>query len=183
MPSRTSAHDAALGTPAQIPALPGLGTTWYQRGARYWARRVLAAVLWLIVMAFVCYVGLQLYGSFRAELPPALRTVWDRVQVVGSCVTLVWGWLVQRRDHHRKLLDPPTPGQARRARLVQAGHSTRLALAGRVLLLIATPVLPAYLAYCVGWLAAAFTVREYPSEVGARRALEARTGHADAATR
>nr|WP_168509762.1 hypothetical protein [Streptomyces sp. S1D4-11]QIY97201.1 hypothetical protein HEP87_28425 [Streptomyces sp. S1D4-11] len=42
----------------------------------------------------------------------------------------------------------------------------------RILFLIAAPVLPALLAYAVGWVLAAFTVREYPSEVGARRVVE-----------
>jgi hypothetical protein len=40
--------------------------------------------------------------------------------------------------------------------------------------LIAAPVLPAALAFAVGWLGAAFRVREHPSEVGARRWLEGR---------
>ncbi|MGW4975503.1 hypothetical protein [Streptomyces mirabilis] len=65
-----------LGAPAWIPSLPGLGTTWYERGARYWLRRACGAVL------------------------------------------------------------------------------------------------PALLAYAVGWFLAAFTVREYPGEVGARRVVE-----------
>ncbi|MEU6220084.1 hypothetical protein ABZ845_21575 [Streptomyces sp. NPDC047022] len=31
--------------PVEIPKLPGLGTTWYERGARYRTRRVLGAPL------------------------------------------------------------------------------------------------------------------------------------------
>ncbi|WUV66355.1 hypothetical protein OG223_30845 [Streptomyces sp. NBC_01478] len=171
MASKASS-EAASGTPARIPALPGLGTTWYERGPRYWLRRASGALLWFVVLAFFCYIALVLYGSFRTSLPSTVRAVWDWAQVVLSFVALVWGWRVQRRDHHKKLLDPPSPGQARRSKRNETGRSVGLAVAGRVLLLVAAPVAPAFAAGCVGWVLAAFTVREYPSEVGARRALE-----------
>ena len=101
-----------------------------------------------------------------------MRTVWDWAQAVVSVVALVWGWRVQRRDLRRKLLDPPTPDQARRTKRDETRRSTGLAVAGRALWLVAAPVAPALVAGCVGWVVAAFAVREYPSEVGARRALE-----------
>ncbi|MFJ9246168.1 hypothetical protein [Streptomyces sp. NPDC101776] len=172
MASKASSEVPASGSPARIPALPGLGTTWYERGTRYWLRRASGALLWFLVLAFFCYIALVLYGSFRASLPSTVRTVWDWAQVALSFVALVWGWRVQRRDHHKKLLDPPSPDRARRAKRDETRRSTGLAVAGRVLLLVAAPVAPAFAAGCVGWVLAAFTVREYPSEVGARQALE-----------
>ncbi|MGH1555676.1 hypothetical protein ACRAWF_39045 [Streptomyces sp. L7] len=159
-------------TPTDIPKLPGLGTTWYRRGPRYWLRRASGALLWFLVMAFFCYIAFVLYRGFRTSLPPTVRTVWDWAQAVLSVVALVWGWRVQRRDLRRKLLDPPTPDQARRTKRDETRGSTGLAVAGRALWLVAAPVAPALAAGCVGWVAAAFTVREYPSEIGARRALE-----------
>lgn len=96
-------------TPSDIPNLPGLGTTWYERGARYWLRRASGALLWSVLLAFFCYIALVLYGGFRTRLPPTVRTVWDWAQVALSFVALLWGWRVQRRDHHKKLLDPPSP--------------------------------------------------------------------------
>jgi hypothetical protein len=170
--TKSSLGSPPLGAPARIPALPGLGTTWYERGARYWLRRASGAVLWFAVLAFACYIALVLYQSFRGDLPSGVRMVWDWAQVAASCVALVWGWVVQRRGHRRDLLDPPTPSEARGRKRDQTRRSTGRALAGRILFLIAAPVLPALLAYAVGWVLAAFTVREYPSEVGARRVLE-----------
>jgi 4-amino-4-deoxy-L-arabinose transferase-like glycosyltransferase len=170
--SKASSDVPAAGSAIRIPALPGLGTTWYERGARYWLRRALSAFLWLAVLAFFCYIALRLYQSFRGELPPTVRMVWDWLQVVASCAAVVWGWVVQRRDHRKKLLDPPTPDQAREAKRRGTGRSTGLAVAGRFLLVIAAPVLPAFAAFCAAWTVAAFTVREYPSEVGARRTLQ-----------
>ncbi|WP_367320480.1 hypothetical protein [Streptomyces sp. HUAS ZL42] len=172
MASRASSEAPAPGAPVRIPSLPGLGTTWYERGARYWLRRVLGAALWFAVLAFFCYIALVLYGSFRDTLPPTARTVWDWAQALASCAAVVWGWRVQRRDHRAKLLDPPTPDQARRTKREETRRSVGLTLAGRALFLIAAPVLPAGAAWCVGWVVAAFTVRESASEVGARRALQ-----------
>ncbi|MET7681245.1 hypothetical protein [Streptomyces sp. NPDC005423] len=172
MASKASSDARAAGTPAGIPALPGLGTTWYERGPRYWLRRACGAALWFMVLAFFCFIALSLYGGFRQALPPTVRTVWDWTQVAASCVALGWGWRVQRRDHRAKLLDPPTPAQARSAKRDGTRRSVGLAVAGRVLCLVAAPVMPVFVAGCVGWVAAAFTVREYPSEVGARRAME-----------
>ena len=171
MASRASSR---AGVPAAaIPALPGLGTTWYARGPRYWLRRTLGAALWFAVLAFVCYVALRLYGSFRAELPSPVRTVWDGAQVAGSCVALVWGWRTQRRQHRARLQEPPSPSWARAAKRDETRRSPGLAVAGRGLLLVAAPVVPALAAWLAGWVVASFTVREYPSEAGARRALRA----------
>jgi 4-amino-4-deoxy-L-arabinose transferase-like glycosyltransferase len=171
MTTRPGPGTSSAQPPAPIPALPGLGTTWYERGARYWLRRTFGAVVWFAVLAFFVYIALVLYGSFRDDLSPTVRTVWDWAQVVASCGTLVWGWQVQRRDHRKKLQDPPTPDQARQNKRNETGRSVWLALAGRLFFVIAAPVMPACAAWCVGWVVAAFTVREYPSEVGARRAM------------
>ncbi|MGV4984616.1 hypothetical protein ACWC0C_35485 [Streptomyces sp. NPDC001709] len=163
-------------TPVEIPSLRGLGTTWYRRGPRYWLRRALGAAVWLAVLAFCVYIALVLYGSFRSALPPAVRPVWDWAQATASLGALVWGWLVQRRDHRRKLLDPPAPDEFRAAERDERRSSTGRAVAGRAFWLIAAPVLPASAAWAVGWSVAAFTVRTYPSEVGARRWLAVQNG-------
>jgi hypothetical protein len=40
-----------------IPALPGLGRTWYERrGASYWARRAALSLLWLFLTALVTLI-------------------------------------------------------------------------------------------------------------------------------
>ncbi|MEU6663495.1 hypothetical protein [Streptomyces sp. NPDC046821] len=177
MASRASSDVPAAGASpvpggGRIPALPGLGTTWYERGARYWMQRAWTGVLWVAVLAFFCFVSVSLYEGFREVLPGGVRGGWDIAQGVAGCVALVWGWVVQRRGHRKALADPPAPGRARAARRDTAGRSTGLAVLGRALIVIAAPVMPAFAAFCVGWCVAALTVREYPTEVGARRAME-----------
>ncbi|MEV0266791.1 hypothetical protein AB0I49_36335 [Streptomyces sp. NPDC050617] len=153
------------------PALPGLGTTWYERGAPYWSRRVVTGVLWLAVTVFVCFLAVSLYQGFRDQLPSGVRTVWDGVQAVAGCAALVWGWLVQRRGHRAKLADPPTPEQAWDRKSDEKRRTTGPAALGRIVAVLAAPVAPAVAAFALGWVCAVMTVREYPSEVGARRAL------------
>lgn len=172
MASRASSEVPALGTPAHIPALPKLGTTWYKRGALYWLCRARTTVFLLIVMAMVCFFSISLYQGFRSEMPPTVRTVCDWVQMVAACVALVWGWVKQRRGHREGLLRPPTPEQTRQAKRDHDRRAPGLVAAGRGLVILAAPVMPAFAAYIVGWLVAWLTVREYPSEVGARRWLQ-----------
>ncbi|WSQ10003.1 hypothetical protein OG604_20795 [Streptomyces sp. NBC_01231] len=175
MASRASSEVPALAAPVNIPALPKLGRTWYKRGALYWLSRARTTVFLLLVMAMLCFVSLSLYRGFRSEMPPAVRAVCDGAQVVASCAALVWGWVKQRRSHREALLDPPSPQQtwvAKRDHNRRAGRSAGWGAAGgRVLLALVAPVMPAFAAYLVGWLTAWGTVREYPSEVGARRWL------------
>ncbi|MHB9864447.1 hypothetical protein [Streptomyces sp. YIM S03343] len=105
-------------------------------------------------------------------VPPTARLVWDWAQVAASCGALVWGWMKQRSDHSRALLDAPTPSESRYRKRQEKRRSTRFGYAGRGLLALAAPIMPAFAAYCVGWTVAMLTVREYPSEVGARLWLE-----------
>ncbi|MFR9800547.1 hypothetical protein ACL02U_32315 [Streptomyces sp. MS06] len=176
MASRASSEVPASSAPVKLPELPGLGTSWWERGTRYRLRRIRIAVLMAAVMAFLCFVALSLYEGFRTVLPPGVRGVWDWAQVIASCGALVWGWAVQRRRQREDLLDPPSPMESRSRKRAEKGRAARLAFAGRALLVLAAPVMPAFAAFCVGWSAAMVTVHEFPSEVGARRMWEARRG-------
>jgi hypothetical protein len=175
MASRASSEAAAEAS-VEIPKLPKLGRTWYERGTLYWLCRVRTTVFLLVFMALYCLFTFGLFQGVRDLLPAGARTAYDWAQVVLCCAALVWGWIKQRRGHRKALLDPPTPKQtwiAKRDHNRQAGKSAGFGAAGgRVLIALAAPVMPAFAAYLVGWLAAWTTVREYPSEVGARRWLQ-----------
>jgi hypothetical protein len=172
MASRASSEAPAPGFSVPIPALPKLGRTWYERGALYWLSRARTTVFIVLVMAMFGLFALGLYSGFRDVLPPAARVVWDSLQVAASAVALVWGWVKQRRGHREALLNPPTPEETLQAK---RDHNRRVPgriAMGRGLVLLAAPVMPAFAAYIAGWFAGWLTVREYPSEVGARRWLE-----------
>lgn len=172
MVSRASSEVPVPGSSVQIPSLPGLGTTWYERGARYWLRRVFTGILWLAVLAFAFWVLLGIYVGFFSGMSPTVRTTWNSVLAATSCVTVVWGWVAQRRRHREALLNPPTPEQTRQAKRDRARRNVGLTFAGRGLVLLAAPVLPALVAYAVGEFLAVLTVRESAAEVGARSWVE-----------
>ncbi|MGW2488007.1 hypothetical protein ACWCV9_12420 [Streptomyces sp. NPDC001606] len=173
MASRVSSEAPAPGFSVPVPALPKLGRTWYERGTRYWLCRARTTVFIVFAMAMFCLFALSLYAGVRDLLPATARVVWDGVQAAASAVTLVWGWVAQRRGHRAALADPPTPEETLRAKRAHDRRVPGRIALGRGLVLLAAPVMPAFAAYLVGWLAAWTTVREYPSEVGARRWLEA----------
>ncbi|MFJ6899587.1 hypothetical protein [Streptomyces hokutonensis] len=158
--------------PSDIPKIPGLGRTWYKRGVGYWVRRASGALLWFVLMGMMCGVVVELYQSFRVHLPPLPRMLWDWTQIAAACVALVWAWVKQHRAIREKMLDPPTPKQA----WIEKRYGTQRGqnLGGALFLpaLLVLPVVPALFAWCVGTVIGVFAVREYPSEVGARRALE-----------
>ncbi|MEV7691499.1 hypothetical protein ACFW1F_31945 [Streptomyces bungoensis] len=176
MASRASSEAPVTGAPAEIPVLPKLGRTWYQRGTLYWLCRARTTVFLIVLMGMYGLFAFALYQGFREVLPSSARTAYDWAQVVASCAALVWGWIKQRQSHRKALLDPPSPKQtwiAKRDHNRQAGRAAGFgAVGGRLLIGLAAPVMPAFAAYLVGWLAAWTTVREYPSEVGARRWLQ-----------
>lgn len=180
MASQASSEAPAPGFSVPIPALPKLGRTWYRRGGLYWLCRARTTVFVVTAMAMFCLFALSLYAGVRDLLPSTVRVVCDGVQVAASVVTLVWGWLAQRRSHREAMLDPPAPEQALRA---ERDHDRRVPgriAMGRGLVLLAAPVMPAFAAWIVGRLLAWVTVREYPSEVGARRWLEEHRSGRDA---
>jgi len=172
MASRASSEAEARGTLTDIPALPKLGRTWYTRGVPYWLCRARTTTFMIILMVVVSVFDIALYNGFTSEWPPTVRLVWNWVTGVASCAALVWGWVQQRREHRKALLDPPTPAQTVRAKRDHNRQAPGRAFANRWMVLLLVPVLPALAAYTIGWLTAWTTVREYPSEVGARRWLQ-----------
>ncbi|MFI2203169.1 hypothetical protein ACH47Z_20755 [Streptomyces sp. NPDC020192] len=172
MASQASSEAPAPGFSVPVPSLPKLGRTWYKRGALYWLCRTRTAVFMVLVLAMFCVFALGLYSGFRDLLPPSVRVVWDGAQVVAAVAALVWGWTQQRRGHREALRHPPTPGETLQAKRDHNRRVPGLIAVGRGLVILAAPVMPAFAAWVVGWLVAWVTVREYPSEVGARRWLE-----------
>ncbi|QNP69841.1 hypothetical protein IAG44_10545 [Streptomyces roseirectus] len=168
------ASRASSETPA-IPSLPRLGTTWYRRGVPYWLRRAGLTLFFLLFMLAYCAFALGLYEGFRDLLPAALHTPANIIQAVLCAAALVAGWVTQRRSHHEGLRNPPTPDDAWHAKRAHNHRAPGILALGRAVLLIAAPVMPAIAAYLVSRLTAWTLVREYPSEVGARRWLAQHT--------
>lgn len=155
----------------EIPALPGLGTSWYRRGVVYWLRRTITGLLWLALFSGLYAATLAMYAGFFDEVSGTVRTFVNAVLGVASCAGLVWGWVVQGRQHREALLDPPTPDQTWTAKKLRAGRSVGVTFGWRGAIILVVPVLPAVMAYAMGKLLGVLMVRESAAEAGARRWL------------
>jgi hypothetical protein len=56
---------SALPRDIQIPALPELGRTWYDRGGKYWARRTALAFMWAVVLLLIVMIDAGIFGAIR----------------------------------------------------------------------------------------------------------------------
>ena len=60
----------ALPPDVVVPALPGLGVTWYDRSGSYWARRAAMSVFWLLITAAVTLAVVAiLIAAFHRSRP------------------------------------------------------------------------------------------------------------------
>lgn len=71
-----STRNTALPSGPPVPDVPGLGTTWYHRGAWYWARRSVLITL----LAFVVAVATLLGGGVFAWIL-SIHTLWLRLLI------------------------------------------------------------------------------------------------------
>lgn len=55
----------ALPRDVQIPPLPGLGVTWYDRGSAYWARRAKLTLMWGFSLIAIGLIDLGFYSAVR----------------------------------------------------------------------------------------------------------------------
>jgi hypothetical protein len=69
MPDTTSLPPRnALPRDVEIPVLPGLGLTWYDRGGAYWARRAALAFMWALVLLLIVLMDVGIFGAIRHSL-------------------------------------------------------------------------------------------------------------------
>jgi hypothetical protein len=60
----------ALPPDVEVPVLPGLGVTWYDRSGSYWARRAAMSVFWLLITAAVTLAVVAiLIAAFHRSRP------------------------------------------------------------------------------------------------------------------
>lgn len=80
---------AALPRDIVIPRLPGLGVTWYERGPRYWARRLRMSLLWALVLALVAAFDIGLVTAIRQSSQTGFA-VFLVADVTLTAVLLAW---------------------------------------------------------------------------------------------
>jgi hypothetical protein len=97
----------ALPRDVEIPALPGVGITWYDRGGGYWARRVALALMWAVALLLVVLVDVGIFTAIRKSSPAAFAVLLA-VDVVAALAVL--GCFAVRAV--RRWNTPALPGRA-----------------------------------------------------------------------
>jgi len=134
----------ALPRDVEIPALPGLGLTWYDRGTRYWVRRVALSLMWLIALAVIAGIDTGLFGSIRQSSQTGFD-VFILIDALLSAVLLAWFVVRTARRWNlatapRRAIPPqfhfgPSPVAQLLSGLAQLGYWLLVLVAGAALLI------------------------------------------------
>jgi uncharacterized membrane protein YhaH (DUF805 family) len=98
----------ALPRDIEIPALPGVGRTWYDHGGRYWARRAGLSLLWALVLLLIVLIDVGIFTSIRHSSPAGFSVLLIIDVVVAAAVLGYFAVRTVRRWH-----TPALPGRAR----------------------------------------------------------------------
>ena len=148
-----------------VPTLPGLGTTWYDGGPRYRARRALLAFMWALVTALITLLTIGLLAGIKHS-STACFTVVLAVEVVYSLGILVFFAIRTRREWDDAAAAPPgkrsasTPGRAKSAP-GQLLLIPSFLFVGLYLAMLMSSLMPQTLVERRAWLSIAGTLREH----------------------
>ena len=103
---------AALPRGITVERVPLLGTTWYERGFRYWLRRVLMVVVSALILALVAAL---LWGFFGAIRRTSVTGFWVALVIEVAYSLAVIVFLVVRTKRRWNDLQPVRPKPVGRA--------------------------------------------------------------------
>jgi hypothetical protein len=130
---------SALPRGITIDRVPMLGTTWYERGGRYWLRRVLMVVVSVLVLALVVAL---LRGFFGAIRQTSVTGFWVALGIEVAYSLAVIVFLVvraKRRWHDLQPLRPRPVGRAAGSTGAVLGTLARSGLViGQLVLVVGT---------------------------------------------
>ncbi|MFD7337738.1 hypothetical protein ACFV98_17260 [Streptomyces violascens] len=148
-----------------------MGTTWYRRGPSYWLRRTAFVVFLLIVTGLMFGVTLNMFLSTVGGLSDGWRHIGYTLQAVASTGAAGWGWAYYRRRAREAEARAASPAETWRRHDGAQRRAPGLASAGRLPALLLLPFMAPVFAWVLGMLLAMASLRELPSEAGARKAL------------
>jgi hypothetical protein len=150
----------------EIPVLPGLGLTWYDRTGGYWARRAGTALLWALVLLLVALIDVGIFGSIHHSSRAGFAILITIDAVVAVAVLCYFAIRAARRWN--------TPSLPRRARTVMRGGQGRaggllsgLAQIGYLLAVLAVAVV---FLFCPALILALFLMSLLPETLPERQA-------------
>jgi len=66
---------SALPRDVDIPVLPGVGITWYDRGGKYWRRRVALALMWALALLLIVLIDVGIFTAIHKSSPGAFAVL------------------------------------------------------------------------------------------------------------
>jgi hypothetical protein len=147
-----------------IPVVPGVGFTWYDRGAKYWRRRLGMSLFWLVILGLILLADVGLFGAIRHSSHAGF-TVLIAVDVVLTIATLMF-FAVRTAQRWNS---PAVPARTRIPAFGQGrgGLAAPLLQIGWLLVSIAGAVV--YL-FCPAFFIAMFLTSLMPQTLAERRA-------------
>ncbi|MBO0818073.1 MAG: hypothetical protein J2P30_23315 [Actinobacteria bacterium] len=97
---------SALPRDIEVPVLPGLGRTWYDRGGKYWARRAAMAFMWAVALLLIVLIDV---GIFRAARQSSQASFVVLLVIDVALAVAVLAYIAVRTA--RRWNTPALPGQ------------------------------------------------------------------------
>jgi hypothetical protein len=167
MPDATSLPPRrALPRDIEVPALPGVGRTWYDRGGKYWARRVTLAFMWAVVLFLIVLIDVGIFRAIRQSSPTGFAVL---LVVDAAVAVAVLAYVAVRAA--RRWNTPALPGQAgtvlRPGRRPRGAVVSGLAQIGYLLAVLAVAVV---FLFCPALVLALFLLSLLPETLPERQA-------------
>lgn len=111
---------SALPRDVEIPVLPGVGITWYDRGGKYWARRAALALMWALALLLIVLIDVGIFSAIRHSSRTGFAVLLT-IDVVVAVAVL--GYFIVRTA--RRWNTASLPARARRAERTGSGQAGR----------------------------------------------------------
>jgi hypothetical protein len=156
----------ALPRDVDVPVLPGLGRTWYDRGGKYWARRAALTFMWALALVLIGLIDVGLFGAIRHSSETGFAVLLTIDVIVAIAVLCYFAIRTVQRWN-----TPSLPGRARTVMRVGRGRSgaflSGLAQLGYLLAVLAVAVV---FLFCPALILAMFLMSLMPEPLTERQA-------------
>jgi len=157
---------SALPRDVDIPALPGVGITWYDRGGKYWRRRVALSLIWAVALLLIALIDVGIFTAIHKSSPGTFAVLVTIDVIAAIAVLCYFAIRIVRRWN-----TPALPRTA--AAAMRAGKGRRGAFLGGLLqigYLLAVLAVAVVFLFCPALILAMFLMSLMPEPLAERQA-------------
>jgi hypothetical protein len=157
---------SALPRDVDIPVLPGVGITWYDRSGRYWARRVALTLMWAVVLLLIVLIDVGIFTAIHHSSPGTAAVLLTIDVLVAIAVLCYFAIHTVRRWN-----TPALPGRVRTAMRPRQGRGGAF-LGGlmQIAYLLAVLAIAVVFLFCPALFLAMFLMSLLPEPLAERQA-------------